>query len=78
MHKELIFDHYADYRTIRFNGQTHALTRNQAKIIRILHEAFERGTPCVGKATLLAAVESETGRVKRLFQRLSAVADASR
>jgi hypothetical protein len=62
------FTHSADYRSIRFNGQTHTLTTNQATIIRILHEAFQRGTPSVGKAMLLGAVEAETSRVRDSFK----------
>ena len=40
-----IFTPSSDYRSIRFNGETHELTRNQAVIIKTLHEAFKQGTP---------------------------------
>ena len=66
---EPIFTPSADYRSIRFNRQSHALTRNQATIIKTLHEAYQRGTPWVGKAQLLAGVESETSRVQDSFKR---------
>jgi hypothetical protein len=69
IHPEPAFTHSIDYRSIRINGQTHALTLNQATIIKILHEAHQRGTPWVGKAELLAAVESETSRVQDSFKR---------
>jgi hypothetical protein len=65
---EAVFTHSVDYRSIRFKGQAHTLTCNQATIIRILHEALQRATPSVGKATLLAAVESETSRLQDFFR----------
>ncbi len=63
-----VFTHSADYRSIRFNGMSHTLTRNQAAIIKILHEAFQRGTPSVGKSELLAAIESNNVRVQDSFK----------
>jgi hypothetical protein len=62
------FAHTNDYRSVGFDGQTHELTRNQATIIRVLHEAFQRGMPSVGRSTLMAAIESETGRVRDSFK----------
>jgi hypothetical protein len=67
-HQEPCFTASLDYRSIRFNGVTHTLTRNQGTIIKILHEAFERGTPSIGKSKLLAAVESESSRVQDFFR----------
>jgi hypothetical protein len=57
-----------DYRSIRFNGQAHTLTPKQATIIKILHEASQRKNPSVGKAELLAAVETETSRLPDIFR----------
>jgi hypothetical protein len=65
---EAVFTHSDDYRSIRFNGKNHTVTHNQGEIIRILHEAFQRGTPCIGKAKLLDAVRSETSRVQDFFR----------
>jgi len=62
------FTHSDDYRSINFNGVKYTLTYNQATIIKILHDAFQRGTPCIGGAQLLAAVESETSRVQDSFK----------
>lgn len=62
------FAHSDDYRSINFNGKPYDLTRNQATIVRILHEAYQRGTPTIGRAELLAAVESETSRVRSFFR----------
>lgn len=58
----------ADYRTIRFRGKQYKLTRNQSKIVKLLHDAYERGTPAVGKHMLLEAVEAETSRVRDSFK----------
>jgi hypothetical protein len=63
-----VFSHAVDYRSVRYKGREHTLTPNQATIIKILHEAFKRRTPAVGKAELLAAVESETSRVRDSFK----------
>jgi hypothetical protein len=63
------FSASADYRSIRYNGAAHTLTRNQAAIIKILHEAFQRGTPSVGKSELLAAIESKNVRIQDSFKR---------
>jgi hypothetical protein len=58
------FSASADYRTVRFNGQQHRLTRNQATMIQLLHKAHQGGTRALGKATLLKAIEAETSRVR--------------
>jgi hypothetical protein len=44
------------------------LTPKQATIIKILHEASQRKNPSVGKAELLAAVETETSRLPDIFR----------
>lgn len=58
----------SDYRTIRFKGEEHKLTSNQAKIVKVLHEAYLRGTRAVGKDRLLNAIEAETSRVRDSFK----------
>ena len=62
------FTHSPDYRSIRFKGTDYTLTLNQATMIKMLHEAFQQGTPHVGKLRLLAAVGAETSRVQDSFK----------
>jgi hypothetical protein len=66
--KEPIFSASEDYRSIRYKGATYTLTRNQATITRMLHEAYLKGTPTLGKNALLAAIEAETSRVRDSFK----------
>jgi hypothetical protein len=37
-------------------------------MVKLLHDAYQHGTPAVGKATLLAAIEAETSRVRDSFK----------
>jgi hypothetical protein len=57
-----------DYRSIKYNGVSYTLTRNQSTIIRLLHEAYSAGTPALGKGALLSALEVETSRVRDSFK----------
>jgi len=57
------------HRTIRFRGKEYKLTRNQAKIVKLLHDAHRSRTPAVGKDLLLGAIESETSRVRDSFKK---------
>lgn len=61
--------HTPDYRSIRFHGQEYTLTKNQAKIIALLHAALQAGMPAVDKNTLLSAIEQETSRVRDSFKK---------
>ncbi len=51
--EEPIFRASEDYRSIKYKGAPYMLTRNQATIIRLLHEAYLKGTPALGKDALL-------------------------
>lgn len=65
---ESVFVASLDYRTVRFKGKEYGLTRNQAAIVKILHEAHLRGTPGVGTHALSDAIEAETSRVRDSFK----------
>jgi hypothetical protein len=62
------FAHSPDYRTIRFRGKQYHLTRNQSKIVQLLHQSYLNGTPAVGKELLLRDIEAETSRVRDSFK----------
>jgi hypothetical protein len=49
------------YRTIRFAGKSHSLTRQQADILRILHEAYLASMPDVSEDDIFARL----GRTRR-------------
>lgn len=63
-----IFSASEDYRSIRYKGVPYTLTRNQSTMIRLLHEAYCKGTPALGKHVLLSAIEAETSRVRDSFK----------
>jgi hypothetical protein len=67
-HAAANFEHSPDYRSIRFRGNPYSLTRNQAAIVKRLHEAYEAGTPVLGKEELLRTIEAETSRVQDSFK----------
>lgn len=61
------FAHSNDYRSITFNGEDFQLTTAQAKVIEILHEHYERGTPFVGMGALKEVDNS--GALRDLFRK---------
>jgi hypothetical protein len=63
-----IFSASGDYCSITYNGVSHTLTRNQSTIIKLLHEAYLKGTPSLRKDALLAAIGAETSRVRDSFK----------
>jgi hypothetical protein len=62
------FQYSPDYRSITFQGTSYTLTSKQAQIVGILHRAFVRGTPAVGKAAILGEIEAETSRIHDFFR----------
>lgn len=51
-----------DYRTIKVEGDEHQyqLTKDQALIVKTLHDAYQNGSPLVSARTLLKAVNAPT------------------
>jgi len=61
--------HSLDFRSARWFGVNHTFTANQAVCVKLLWEAWERGTPDVGDASLLEAAEvSESQRLRDVFK----------
>jgi len=52
------FHHSGDFRSIRLDGTEYFLTSKQARVIEMLHEAHEQGTPEVGQHSILETLES--------------------
>lgn len=63
-----IFSASEDYCSITYRGVPYILTKNQRKIIKLLHEAYIEGTPALSKGALLSAIEAETSRVRDSFK----------
>ena len=57
-----------DYRSVVFHGETIPLSPMQAAAVRILNEAFERGTPEVGADYVLERIESRSLRLRDVFK----------
>lgn len=62
------FTHSPDYRSVSIRGQEIHLTMGQAKIIEILHRAYENGSPEVSSAYILEAIETPNGRWRDTFR----------
>ena len=52
-------DHGPDFRSILWFGRKYSFTVNQSKIVSVLWNAWERGVPDVGDATLVSAIDSD-------------------
>lgn len=62
------FDHSSDFRSVKYNDQTYTLSRNQAYVVEILFDAYQRGFPDVGKDFILQKIESTNTRLRDLFR----------
>lgn len=62
--------HSDDFRSLRWDGELYTFTANQAPVIRLLYDHYQRGVPDVGDETLLAAVDPESppARLATLFR----------
>lgn len=63
------FEPTQDYRIIHIAGVTHSLSPTQAKVIRILHEAWLSGKPDVTMKTIQLEVEEAPVKMSNLFRR---------
>ena len=66
--------HGDDYRSVYWYGTDYSFTANQAAVVKVLWEHWQRGAPEVGDATLLKAVDHEAPppRLNVLFRGHSA------
>jgi hypothetical protein len=58
------FERSEDYSWVKIRGSNFTLTRMQAQVVGILHEAYERGKPGLGTAYILKRIERETSRLR--------------
>ena len=63
-------EHSDDFRSVLWYGTEYSFTANQAPVIRLLYEHWQRGTPDVGDETLLESVDHELppARFSTLFR----------
>jgi hypothetical protein len=61
-------DHSEDFHFVRWYGQEHTFTHQQAAVVKLLWQAWENGTPDLGKEYLLETSESSTDRLRNIFK----------
>ncbi len=61
-------DHSEDFHFVRWYGQEHTFTNQQAAIVKLLWQAWEKHTPDLGQDYLLEAAGSSTGRLRNVFK----------
>jgi hypothetical protein len=61
--------HSEDFRSVRWFGTAYNFTPTQATCVRILWEAWARGTPDVGHQTILNAARSDSARLREVFNK---------
>ena len=62
------FQHSTDYASVTWGEQQYQFNKNQATCVRLLHEAWLKGTPYLSSHTLLSEIESAS-RMSDLFKR---------
>lgn len=60
--------HSGDFRSVHWYGEYYFFTANQARVVRILWEAWKHGTPEVGDAYLLTEADVSGDRLANLFR----------
>ncbi len=60
--------HSADYRSVAWDGADHIFTPTQAAVVRLLWEAADNGTPCVGQEKLLEDAGSTAESLREVFR----------
>jgi len=61
--------HADDFRSVRWYGTEYIFTPTQAACVRVLWEAWERGSPVVGQASILEAADSTGSRLRDVFEK---------
>ena len=61
--------HSPDFASVRWNGHLYALAAKQRRVVKVLWDAFEQGSPCVSGDYLLEVAGAASPRVADLFKR---------
>src|SRR5206468_2309135 len=59
--------HCPDFRSVYWFGKKYSFTQSQAVVVKMLWEAWENGTPDVGKDTLILRAGCESNRLSDVF-----------
>ena len=62
------FTHTEDYRSVTIHGETYTLTSDQAAMVKILHEAYEKENPDLSIAYVMEGLEKKTSRWQDTFR----------
>jgi len=69
MNTGIKFSHSDDYISIVFHKKQYVLTPLQAKVVEILHQNYERGTPDVQHAYVLEKIDYAGKRLRDIFKK---------
>jgi hypothetical protein len=61
--------HSDDFRSVRWFGTEYSFTPTQSACVRVLWEAWARGTPDVGHQTILNTARSDSARLREVFNK---------
>jgi hypothetical protein len=60
--------HSIDFASVRWGGELYGFSPTQARVVRLLWEAWENGVPDIHQATLLDRAGSECRQLRSLFK----------
>jgi hypothetical protein len=60
--------HSPDFASINWFGKPYGFTPTQRRIVAVLWQAWEQGTPDVSEQTILREAESDSGGLRMLFR----------
>ena len=60
--------HSPDFRSVNWFGEVYSFTETQAAVVRVLWEAWERGTPDIGDRVLRNASGGNADRLADIFR----------
>jgi hypothetical protein len=61
-----------DYREVWLRREKFILTTNQARVVELLHQSYQRGTPALSQGYVLAELDIRSQRLSQVFRRSSA------
>src|SRR5262249_5121252 len=61
--------HSPDFRSVHWAGKPYEFTPLQARCVQVLWESWERGVPPVGEQTILERADSESRRLRDVFDK---------
>lgn len=59
--------HSEDYRSVSLRGIQFSLTETEAKVVKVLYEAYLNGTPALGDPLIMEKIGKKSGRLRDSF-----------